>query len=363
MEADNSLTAGSRPAWRRVPALALYVAAAVARAAVPAIAAEGEAALDPQVRQLLAQMAAGSDAARPATPEGRLKVERDGYRATIPLAGKPEVVAEVRDEPVKGGAGDIPIRVYLPKVEARPDAPSKPLVVYFHGGGFTAGDLDTHDTPLRAVANRSGAVVVSVGYRLAPEHKFPAAPDDCYAATKWAAANARALGADPAKLVVAGDSAGGQLAAAVSLMARARAEFPIARQVLIYPNTDAAMETASWKEFGPKNWILGTEGMRQNYARYLRDDRDKADPLVSPLRAADHSKLPPALVITAGADPLRDEGESYARALEKAGVPVKHTRYDGMMHGFFQMGGAIDRGRDAIEQVSTFVRGGWDATK
>jgi acetyl esterase len=306
--------------------------------------------LDPQVQTLLQQMATNQPPSgnQPLTPEAAIAAEREGYRQVIPLAGKPEEVYNIADRQI---SNSIPIRIYTPSAQK-----NLPILVYFHGGGFSSGGLDTHDTPLRALANRSGCIVVSVAYRLAPEHPFPAGIEDAYTATKWVSENAKSLGGDPARVAVGGDSAGGTIATVVTQMARDRQSPPIAYQVLIYPNTDATMSSASWRELGNKEYVLTTQGTTENYARYIPEGVDREQPYISPLKSSDLSNLPPAFILTAEFDPLRDEGEAYAERLRQADVTVKVTRYPGMIHGFFQMGGVIDRGNAAIEDVAEALR-------
>ena len=230
------------------------------------------------------------------------------------------------------------------------------MLVYFHGGGFISGGFDTHDRPLRTLANISGCVIAAVEYRLAPEFPFPAAPEDCFAAFQWVTQNAEQLRVDAAKVAIGGDSAGGLLAAVVCLMCRDRnVNSPIA-QVLIYPNTDLAIDTSSWYELD----FLHPSGSRENFLgqieMYVPDLDNREQPYVSPLRAPNVSGLPPALIITAELDPQRDEGEAYAQRLRDAGCLVTHTRYPGVVHGFFQMGGVIASGRIAITEVAEYLR-------
>lgn len=311
--------------------------------------------LDPQAQALLNQIAAeeakAPAPARSLSPAEQLAVGREGYRAVIPLAGPPEQVSKVEDRQIPGPAVDIPVRIYTPGTEEK-----LPVLVYFHGGGFISGDLDTHDTPLRALSNRVGCITVSVAYRLAPEHPFPAAPEDCYAATKWVAEHAEKIGGDT-RVAVGGDSAGGDLAAVVCLMARDRGGPEIVSQVLLYPDTDLTESSASWMEFADTNKpIITRDGKLASIAMYVPEGVDVKNPYVSPLYAEDLSKLPPAIVVTGEFDPQRDEGEAYARRLQEAGVPVKSRRYDGMIHGFFQMAGVLDQGKKVIEETAESLR-------
>jgi acetyl esterase len=257
----------------------------------------------------------------------------------------------VEDLSAPGPAGDIPLRLY-----ASEHGGLRPVLVYFHGGGFVFGNLDTHDAVCRALAKESGAVVVSVDYRLSPEHKFPAAVDDSYAATVWIAANAEKLGIDARHIAVGGDSAGGNLATVVAMRCRDAGGPKLAAQVLIYPVTDSSsLETGSHREFG-EGYFLTSAGMEWFTSHYLVSDDQKSHPEVSPLLAPNLSGLPPALIITAEFDPLRDEGEAYAKRLQEAGVPVTISRYPGMIHGFVSMRGVLAGGRQAIQEAAQFTQ-------
>jgi acetyl esterase len=228
--------------------------------------------------------------------------------------------------------------------------------VYFHGGGWVLGSLATHDGICRSLAAGAGCVVVSVDYRLAPEHRYPAAAEDCYAATQWCAAHAAELGADGSRVAVGGDSAGGNLSAVVAQMARDRGGPPLVFQLLIYPVTDAARDTQSYRE-NAEGYLLTAGDMAWFWNHYLGDARARgAEAYASPIRAASLAGLPPALVITAEFDPLRDEGEAYGAALESAGVAAKVTRYDGMIHGFFGLGAMIDRANSAVQEAAGTLR-------
>jgi len=263
--------------------------------------------------------------------------------------GEPEPVHEVANLTIPGPGGELPLRVYRP-ASARP----LPALLYFFGGGWVLGTIDTADGVSRSLANSSGALVAVVGYRLAPEHPFPAAVEDCYAAVRWVAGHAEEIGADPARLVVGGDSAGGNLAAAVAL--RARAGGPaLAGQLLVYPNTDQLADDRSMRA-ADDPFLFNRRSVAWYRRHYLANPDDAADPLASPLRAESLAGLPPALVITAEYDPLRDQGEAYAHRLADAGVQVELSRYPGMAHGFFTMAGTVDASRAAIQQASSFVR-------
>jgi acetyl esterase len=254
------------------------------------------------------------------------------------LQPEAEAVAEVLPLSASGPNGPIPLRLYRGNGvdKGRP----QPALIYFHGGGWVIGDLESHDQLCRALANATPSIVVAVDYRLAPEHKFPAAVEDAIAATGWIAGNAARLGIDAARLAVAGDSAGGNLAAVVSLDARDRGGPRLVHQVLIYPGTDMRMGWPSLERHA-QQLPLTRAGMHWFVAHYLRSEADKADWRASPLMAPSLERLPPALVITAGFDPLCDEGEAYAAALRKAGVRVAHERFEGQIHGFVNMGRII----------------------
>jgi acetyl esterase len=263
--------------------------------------------------------------------------------------GEPEPVHEVADLKIPGPGGDLPLRLYRPAG----DGPL-PVLLYFFGGGWVLGTIDTADGVSRSLANSAGALVAVVGYRLAPEHPFPAAIDDCYAAVCWVAGHAEEIGADSARLAVGGDSAGGNLAAAVAL--RARDDGPaLAGQLLVYPNTDQLADDQSMRA-ADDPFLFNRHSVAWYRRHYLAHPGDAANPLASPLRAESLAGLPPALVITAEYDPLRDQGEAYARRLADAGVRVELSRYPGMAHGFFTMAGTVDASRAAIVQAASHVR-------
>jgi len=303
--------------------------------------------LDPQAQALVDQAAAEG---RPSHGEMTLEESRQSIVDSIPLAGSPEEVARVENRTIPGPAGQIPVRIYTPR-----NAAPLPGLVFFHGGGWVIGNLDTVDTPLRALANRSGCVVISVDYRLAPEHQFPAAADDCYAATCWAVEHASSIGVDPARVAVGGDSAGGNLAAVVSLMARDRGAPPLAFQLLIYPVADHDFGTPSYLA-NADGFLLSRGSMIWFWDQYAPSPADRDHPYASPLRAEKLDGLPPAHVVTAEYDPLRDEGEAYAARLARQGVPTTARRYDGMIHGFFSRAGVLDQGKQLIDDCAAALR-------
>jgi acetyl esterase len=305
--------------------------------------------VDPQVEAVLAPMRE-----MPTVDFFQLEpsLVRENFGTVGPEPIPPEV-GRVEDRAIPGPAGELPVRIYTPE-----GAGPFPLIVFFHGGGFVLCGLDSHDALARSLCNGAGAVVVSVDYRLAPEARFPAAPEDCYAATCWAVDNAAELGADAARVAVAGDSAGGNLAAVVSLIAKERGGPDLAHQLLIYPVTSNDLTTPSYEE-NAEDYFLTREMMRWFWHHYLEREQDGANPLASPLRAEDLTGLPAATVITAELDPLRDEGEAYARRLEEAGVPTHLVRYDGVIHGFVSMYAIIDKGREALDLGCQRLRESW----
>ena len=299
--------------------------------------------LDPQVQAMRERSREAGT--RPLYTMSLAEARAADLAAIQAASGGGEPVYEVTDLTVE----DLPARLY------RPDAAAdKPVLVYFYGGGWTLGSIETSDAVCRALANATGALVLAPGYRLAPEHKFPTAVYDCFAAVRWVADNATRLGADPARIAVGGDSAGGNLAAAVTLLARDRGGPALAAQVLVYPNTDYESDTPSLRE-NTDPLLFNRTSVGWYWGHYLNSPADGVDPLASPLRADDLSGLPPALVITAEYDPLRDQAEQYAAALSGAGVPVVASRYDGMVHGFFCMAGELDAGRRAQAEAAGFL--------
>jgi acetyl esterase len=260
-------------------------------------------------------------------------------------AGAPEDVYAIGDLDADG----VPVRVYRPS----PDD-GLPVVVYLHGGGWTIGSVDVYDPITRALANAAHAIVVSVEYRLAPEHPYPEPLDDCWTALEWVTKTTSMFEGDPHRIAIAGDSAGGNLAAVCALMAR-DAGLPLALQVLIYPATDAGMTSISYADNG-EGYLLEAKQMQWFYDCYTRGGADIADWHVSPLRAPDVAGVAPALVITAEFDPLRDEGEAYANRLADAGVPVEQTRYNGTVHAFCALPAVLDQSKVAMAQVATALQ-------
>jgi acetyl esterase len=281
--------------------------------------------LHPAAQQMLDAMVASGLAFRPGTtPEQR----REAMNRVIPDGARIEPVHGVEDRTLPGPAGAIPVRVF------RPSAATAPILVWFHGGGWVTGSIETHDLVCRQLCVAVDAIVVSVDYRLAPETKFPGAVDDCVAAWSWIGAHAADLGGDPARIAVGGDSAGGNLAAVVAIVARDHDGPAPAHQLLVYPVTDHEFERPSMVD-NATGYFLEADTMRWFYEHYARDPGDCADWRMSPLRAPEVAGLAPATVLTAEFDPLRDQGEAYGERLRAAGVPAEIVCADGVFHGYF----------------------------
>ena len=305
--------------------------------------------MDPNVVEILAEIAADDG---PPTYQQTPAAARIGLLDMVNERGGPRVpVAQIEDRSIPGPLGEIPIRIYKPS-----NATDLPMLLFYHGGGWVLGDIETHDCLCRSLANGSDCIVISVDYRLAPEYKFPAAPEDCYAALTWAASHGAALGGDPSRLAVGGESAGGNLSAAVALMARDRQGPKLCYQLLLYPVTDlTALETDSYHAFATGHG-LERASMAWFIDHYLADPADAQTPYASPLHAPDLSGLAPAAVMTAGFDVLRDEGNAYAARLAAAGVPVTHHCYGGFIHGFYVMTGSIVAARAAVTEACALLR-------
>jgi acetyl esterase len=301
--------------------------------------------LDPLARKLLDQLA---QSGMPSLETMPVAQARAMFAALSMPQSEKVALARVEDRRIPGPAGEIPVRIYTPEGQG-----PLPVLVFFHGGGWVIGNLETHDDICRVLARAVPALVVSVDYRLAPEHPFPAAVEDSYAALGWVAENAAAIGGDPARLAVGGDSAGGNLAAVVSLLARDRGGPRIAHQLLIYPVTDMRGDSVSMRENGTGYFL--THDLMTWFSNHYVSAQERLLPHASPLLAPDLAGLPPATVITAEFDPLRDEGESYAARLREFGVPAEHTRYDGMIHGFFTML-MFRQAQEAIESATSALR-------
>jgi acetyl esterase/lipase len=266
-------------------------------------------------------------------------------------SAKAEPIGEVSDRVVPGPNGDIPVRIYRPETTDI----STPVAMFFHGGGWVLCDLDSHDGICRAICNASRCVVVAVDYRLAPEHRFPIGVEDCYAATTWIATHASTLGFDGRRLAVVGDSAGGNLAAAVALMARDRGGPKVHLQVLVYPVIDHSDQTESHRTVGEDCFLKSREVMYY-WDQYLAEPEDGSNPYASPLRASTHQRLPATLIITPEFDPLRDEGEDYGRVLIEAGVSTTIHRFPGMFHGFVSFLSQLDAADQAAGEIGAALR-------
>lgn len=307
--------------------------------------------LHPQARALIDLMVErGVPPTHTLTPEAARAAYRDRRALTQP---EPPAVAAVRDLQAGTEGGSLGLRLYRPL--GSDDKRPLPALIYFHGGGWVMGDLDTHDVLCRELANASGCALVAVDYRLGPEHRFPAAVDDAVAATRWIHANANALALDAGRLAVGGDSAGGNLAAVVAIAARDAGDLPIAFQLLIYPATDMRGGHASRTRNG-EGYVLTKETMDYFQGHYLGSPAAEQDWRTSPLLCSDLTRLPTALVVTAGYDPLRDEGLDYAQALTLAGNKVTHICFERQIHGFITMGRVLDEAQSAVAICASELR-------
>ena len=302
--------------------------------------------LHPQVKKVLEQMAAAGPPLHHLPPaEARKAIE--AMRAT---AGEPEHVAKVENRTFRGPTGNLPVRIYTPDGRG-----PFPVLVYFHGGGWVVGSIETVDASCRSLANLAGCIIVSADYRLAPEHKFPAAADDCYAATRWAALHAASYHGDAARMAVGGESAGANLAAVVALMAQERGSTPLVLQLLLYPVLDYSFDRPSHKENG-EGYFLTTDMMRWFWRQYLNSDADGESHLASPVRAKYLQGVAPAAIFTAEFDPLRDEGAAYAAKLREAGVPVQYQCCEGLIHGFMGTAKVVEPAKQALEDAAAALR-------
>jgi acetyl esterase len=317
----------------------------------PAVRSEG---LRPEVRELLEWSDAQGLAPVQEMEIGEARLVRNAQM--VRMSGPAEPLPRVEELQIPGARGIVTARLYAKEVWDKAESGVRGALVYFHGGGWVVGDLETHDAICRALAKQFGGVVIAVDYALSPEERFPSALDDAFAVTRWVAKNAEDLGVDAERLAVGGDSAGGNLAAVVAMRCRDAGGPSLAAQVLVYPVTNlSSFDTASYTEFREGYW-LSREGMQWFASQYLESAEDGLHPDASPLLAMDLKGLPPALVITAEFDPLRDEGEAYAERLRQAGVPVVMSRYAGLVHGFLCMRGMLPAGQEAIDEVAAFLR-------
>lgn len=305
--------------------------------------------LDPRARRFL-DMAAVADAGAGSLP--RTQQRRQALAKLMQFARADVLSGPGSDGVLPGPAGDILYRIYTPDDAGEVAMPG---FVFFHGGGMVAGSLETHDLVCRALAQESGCRLIAIDYRLAPEHKFPAAVEDAVAAVRWVAAQAASLGVDPNKLVVGGDSAGATLAAVVTHAARRAGGPPIALQCLICPVLDFGEQSSSRLEFA-EGYLIDEATLAADLADYLPPGMNCADPRVSPLREADLGGLPSAIIHTAEFDPLRDEGNAYAQHLAAAGVSVEHVCHPGMLHNFHAMGAVLPQGRTVLKQIGEQIR-------
>jgi acetyl esterase len=306
--------------------------------------------LDPQIEIILGMIKqSGLPEVWQLTPDQA----REQYLTRVRRLEVKQAIHRVQDRRIPGPGSDIPIRVYWPR-EAKAGE-LFPIMLWLHGGGFVIGNLDTHDSVCRMLAEQADCMVIAVDYRLAPEYKFPGAVEDCHAVLRWLALHANELGGDPKRIAVGGDSAGGNLAAVLSILARDEGYPPIALQLLIYPCTAPEPETASHRKFG-EGYVLSRNSIVWFYKHYQRTARDANDFRFAPLLLDDLSRLPPAFVLVAGYDPLRDEGIEYAKRLIEAGNRVTLHNYEGMVHGFYLMGGAVDAAKRAVAQSAAALR-------
>jgi acetyl esterase len=281
-------------------------------------------------------------------PVAEFRAAREKMMLARPRLNEP--VAKVEDRSIPGPVGEIPLRIYTPQGQG-----PFPVVIFAHGGGWVVGNLETHDDVCRSLSYRSGSMVLAVDYRRAPEARFPIALEETYAALRWAAQHAEEIGGDATRLAVAGDSAGGNLAAAVALYSRDQGGPRISFQVLIYPVINYGFDTASYYQ-NAEGYGLTRDVMIYFWNSYLSSPADADNPYASPLRAKDLSGLPPALILTAQYDVLRDEGEAYAARLRQAGVPVRLTRYLEMNHGFIGLGAVFEQSRRALQEIGEALK-------
>ena len=310
--------------------------------------------LDPQVQVLLdlAKKAALPEVWQLTPDQGR-----EQYLTRVNKLKFNDTILRTEDRRIPGPGSDIAIRIYTPR-EQKPSE-KMPILIWYHGGGFVIGSLDTHDSACRMLANQADCLVVSVDYRLAPEYKFPAGVEDCQAAMKWVALHAVEFGGDPTCIAVGGDSAGANLATVMAILARDAAHPKLVFQLLVYPCVAPEPETGSHHKF-KEGYVLSRNSITWFYKQYLRTGKDTKDFRFAPLIHDDLSSLPPSLILVAGYDPLRDEGIEYARRLIEAGNRVRLTNYEGMVHGFFLMGGALDAARRAVAESAAALREGFD---
>jgi acetyl esterase len=307
--------------------------------------------LDPQAKRVLDEMGALSPPVESQTPfearEGMRKMQVELFEKGLSQGA----ISKVADKQIEGNYGKIAVRIYYPSVEDQ----NLPTVLYFHGGGWVTGSIEIYDSLCRHISARSGCIVISVGYHLAPEYKFPIGAEDCYTATKWAKEHSSEIRVDATRLAVCGDSAGGNLAAAVALISRDRGGPALRLQILLCPATDFRFDTGSNRDCGV-GYGLTTEEEVWSWNHYLKTKEDANSPYASPMRAPDLRHLPRAFIVTAEFDPLRDDGEAYGRRLSESGVRTRVERYPGMIHGFYLTPGLIDLGNKAIDDIANELK-------
>jgi acetyl esterase len=345
-------------ARRTVLGMTLGLALGASASAAPDLAPEAawldpaQAHLDPQTRAVLAKIAASSSPNFMTLAPAERRKAQDAF--FMPLGLPPADRVDVGERFIAGPGGPLRIRIYTPR--GRTSAP-RPLLVYFHGGGMSVGSLEQYDSLTQRLSQRSGAIVVSVDYRLTPENRFPAPVDDALAGLNWTYANAAAIGGDPARLAVGGDSAGGNLAAVVTQLARDRGGPPMVFQLLIYPAVGYSGASRSMAMFS-HGYLFGAVELEMAIDQYVTDPEQRGDPRVFPILARTFKGLPPAFVISAECEIMRDDIEAYAARLKAAGVPVELHRYPGTIHPFLSMAGAIDLGRLAIDESADKLKAG-----
>ncbi|GJM14492.1 MAG: acetylhydrolase [Pseudohongiella sp.] len=305
-------------------------------------------ALDPQAKLLLERIeAANAPNYEEVSPE-QARIMYD--KASEVLKGPNPDMHSIEESSAPGVAGDIPLRIYRPNAKR-----DLPLLVFYHGGGYVIGSLDSHDIVCRGISLQAECVVIAVDYRLAPEHKYPAAVEDAWSALEWIAQNSDSLGFDAARIAVGGDSAGGNLATVVSLMARDKGLPSLCLQLLIYPGTDLECGYPSHDSFG-SDYRLTKSLIGWFMDNYFTPDDNRSHWQASPMNATDHSNVPPAFVLSAGFDPLQDEEFAYSEKLRQAGISVEHSHYEGMIHGFITMPGVLDKANEAISECARQLR-------
>ncbi len=310
--------------------------------------------LDPALKMMLEQAEAAVAAGQPELWDLPVPEARAGFKMMTPLFdGQPVAVHAVADQTIAGPGGELPIRLYTPRPIK--EGEQLPVLTFFHGGGWTIGDLDTHDVLCRYLSHHADCLVVSVDYRMGPEHKFPAAVEDCWAAAKWVSKNAATFSGDASRIAVGGDSAGGNLSAVIAQLAKDDEDLSLVFQMLIYPAVDAGTDYPSRSEYA-EGYFLTKESMDWFLGNYVNDESDFSNPKMSPMLTEDLSGLPDALVITAGFDPLQDEGKAYAEKLVAAGVATEYTHYESMIHGFVSMSGVTEGGKKGMAQCAAALR-------